>query len=506
MSGASSARSSEDTGLKSARKSATVEGQSTVEEATTTSVEQARKKKQNEMLIKFCRVAAAGNLEEMKRLLTTETDVSVNGCDYDGRTPLHVAASEGNVDIVKLLLAQEAEHSPIDAYGGTPLVDAVRHKHDDVIEVLKEAGAKLEFEDAAVRLCDLAATGNAPDMKRNCENGLDPTEGDYDMRTPLHLAASNGHIEVVKQLVETYAVPINPIDRWKGTPLQDAIRHRHMDIAQYLRSRGGEMGETDTSVELCEAASICDMDALQNLVNNGVDLNAGDYDGRTAIHLAASNGHVVAVNYLLALGCDINPIDRYGGTPLADAVRHNHPVVRILLEKFGAKGEDDPTIQKLFKEKRQQEVQDLMAAKRKALESKAKEAKGEDNEDNDEYEAEYQKAVEADKERRNTSMEKMKHLQETVKEEVYVLMAMLDEVLVSSTESNVPDQQVTEIKSKVERKLQKLKDERTRFKSEMRQLDVQARRRNEDRQARLGGTDGGSTKRSGRSAMSTRRV
>jgi ankyrin repeat protein len=72
---------------------------------------------------------------------------------------------------------------------------------------------------------------------------------------------------------------------------------------------------------------------------NGGDLNSGDYDQRTALHLAASNNNLPAVDWLLrngGPGIDVNVVDRIGLTPLDDAVRHGHDVVQLLLEKNGA--------------------------------------------------------------------------------------------------------------------------------------------------------------------------
>jgi len=48
------------------------------------------------------------------------------------------------------------------------------------------------------------------------------TKGDYDARTPLHIAAACGKLNVVKYLIETSEVPHSPRDRWGATPLNDA--------------------------------------------------------------------------------------------------------------------------------------------------------------------------------------------------------------------------------------------------------------------------------------------
>ena len=58
-----------------------------------------------------------------------------------------------------------------------------------------------------------------------------------------------------------------------------------------------------------------------------VNLNVGDYDARTALHLAASNGCLEATSWLLQQeSVDKSPVDRVLGTPLSDALRHNRTV------------------------------------------------------------------------------------------------------------------------------------------------------------------------------------
>ena len=59
------------------------------------------------------------------------------------------------------------------------------------------------------------------------------------------------------------------------------------------------------------------------LILNGVDPCTKDYDGRTALHLAASCGRNTILDMLLSLDPPIerNPVDRLGGTPLEDAYR-----------------------------------------------------------------------------------------------------------------------------------------------------------------------------------------
>ena len=51
------------------------------------------------------------------------------------------------------------------------------------------------------------------------------------------------------------------------------------------------------------------------------------------MHLAASEGHLNIVEYFILNNINLNPEDRWGGTPLEDAKRHGHKKVVDLLEK-----------------------------------------------------------------------------------------------------------------------------------------------------------------------------
>jgi len=56
------------------------------------------------------------------------------------------------------------------------------------------------------------------------QNGVDVSLGDYDDRTPLHLAACNGNTAALEFLLKQETVLINAVDRFGGTPYVDAIR------------------------------------------------------------------------------------------------------------------------------------------------------------------------------------------------------------------------------------------------------------------------------------------
>ena len=67
-----------------------------------------------------------------------------------------------------------------------------------------------------------------------------------------------------------------------------------------------------------------------------MDINCAEYDGRTALHLAACEGHTKMVELLINNNANLECKDRFGGTPLEDAVRHNQKAVQDLLRNQGS--------------------------------------------------------------------------------------------------------------------------------------------------------------------------
>lgn len=186
-------------------------------------------------------------------------------------------------------------------------------------------------------LLQAAARGDLPAIKKLLEkNPQHVNFRDYDRRTALHVSASEGHLEVVQFLYEKGA-KVNRSDRWGGSPLDDAHRHQQAPVIQYLRSKGATTGSVNQTVNFITAAAAGDVEEVRTLLDLIPNINEGDYDKRTALHLAAGEGHAAVVMLLCSAKANPNAEDRWGGRPLDDAERNMHTDVVDILKSFGAK-------------------------------------------------------------------------------------------------------------------------------------------------------------------------
>jgi ankyrin repeat protein len=268
--------------------------------------------------------AAAGDVDRVKNVLGTR-EVDINSGDTLSRTALHVASAEGHLELVKHLLRNNADPYAKDKMGNTPLRDAVTAKRDRVAAAIRKASPGCVFtlpgNELGVKLCEAAFEGDLEQIKRLLANGVDPNESDYDGRTALHLAACEGHTQLVSFLLEAKA-EINATDRFGGTALEDAVRHNGevrnaKHVQAMLRENGADLSSSDTDfiARVNTYADEGNIDGIRLLTENRVDVGRGDYDGRTPLHLAACSGQTSVLEFLLQQpSVMLNAVDRFGGT------------------------------------------------------------------------------------------------------------------------------------------------------------------------------------------------
>ncbi|XP_056610887.1 glutaminase kidney isoform, mitochondrial isoform X1 [Triplophysa dalaica] len=112
---------------------------------------------------------------------------------------------------------------------------------------------------------------------------------------------------------------------------------RHFTKKLDPRREGGEQ-RVKSVINLLFAAYTGDMSALRRFALSSIDMEQRDYDSRTALHVAAAEGHVEVVKFLLE-ACKVNPgpKDRWGYTPIDEARQSGHHDMLILLQEYSEK-------------------------------------------------------------------------------------------------------------------------------------------------------------------------
>jgi ammonium transporter Rh len=184
-------------------------------------------------IFKLLFAASRGDIHEMIELVKGREFYPNNG-DYDRRTPLHLAASEGHLHVVQYIVALIGKNkekygqgdnwiNQEDRFGRTALDDSIKFGHHAISDFLRSNGAKTKAGEHECELMNAASTGNIADVKRLLESKVNPNSKDYDKRTPMHVAAGKQEYEIVQLLLDHKADPTAE-DIWGGTPLKDANR------------------------------------------------------------------------------------------------------------------------------------------------------------------------------------------------------------------------------------------------------------------------------------------
>jgi hypothetical protein len=121
-------------------------------------------------------------------------------------------------------------------------------------------------------------------------------------------------------------------------------RHQPQAIADLLSRAGAELNYKKPADFICGAAGVGNMERIRVLVKYGVNVNSSDFDGRTALHLAASQGNLRVVELLLSMEADVKRKDRWASMPLDEAIKGGHDLVAAAL--FARGGEMNPSTAK----------------------------------------------------------------------------------------------------------------------------------------------------------------
>jgi len=254
-----------------------------------------------------------------------------------GMTPLMYAARDGRMETARMLLDAGADINVRDANDITPLIAAITNNHPDVARYLVERGADIKAVDwygrtplwAAVETRNMdkdnASFENSIDrapflelIQMLLERGTDPNARtkevppvrndflritaslswvDFTGQTPFITAALAGDVTVMKLLLKHGADPNIPT--FAGTTA--------------LMAAAGVNWVVDQTYDEGQAALL---DAVKLCVELGMDVNAINSMGLTAVHGAANRGSDDILKFLVSQGAKVDVKDKEGRTPL----------------------------------------------------------------------------------------------------------------------------------------------------------------------------------------------
>lgn len=250
--------------------------------------------------------ASAGNMEVMDALLAH--GASLDAIDREGRTVLSLAAAGGKPEMCQHLLHKGLDELHRDNHGWIPLHLATLENKSDVIQVL------CTHNPSTIEEVD--REGRHPLILAAEENALDAATALLAFNPPVNIASLNGH-----------------------TPLRVACLTQSRSMAELLISRGADPDMVDLDgrstlfvMILQKIPSVAEL-----LLCQGASPDARDLMGRTPLHVASYLGRTDLVDMLLKWGTNVNATDQSKRTPLLTATWQGELQACKLLLDYSAK-------------------------------------------------------------------------------------------------------------------------------------------------------------------------
>lgn len=230
-----------------------------------------------------------------------------NALDTEGRAPLHLAAEGGHVPAVHALLAAGADCGLRYGEGELSALDlAVREAHLDMLpEIINHGDVNDANSRGYTALHHAAFWDEAEAVDALVEGGAHVGVRENGGWTPLHAAAIKGSSEAVRALLR-HGVDPSALDGEGRAPLHLAAEHGHIYAAEALLAAGADAGLRDASPHEYSAFDLAALrgrvGVMAAIMKHGVDVNAADSRGCTALQRAASAEKTQAMHILVEAG------------------------------------------------------------------------------------------------------------------------------------------------------------------------------------------------------------
>lgn len=207
-------------------------------------------------------------------------------------------------------------------------------------------------------VCEAATAGNMEVLLERVREGENVNARDEMGNTPLHLAAVNGHVQVVYALLKVGADPL-AVNKEGKRPAElaanEAVRAaceegekpRRREIALFEAVRAGRLDEVQLALKdgvnpnalsedsqhslLTTAAAEGQVEVARALLAAGADPRYREPSSRYALNLAAGRGSVEIIEMLLAAGADPMAHTNHGAYPIHDAIWSGRTAAAIAL-------------------------------------------------------------------------------------------------------------------------------------------------------------------------------
>ncbi|GIK04399.1 hypothetical protein Aspvir_008482 [Aspergillus viridinutans] len=242
-----------------------------------------------------------------------------------GSSAVSWAAERGRPETLQKLIQEGANlNIRVDNHAlAQPLLTAAMEGHIEVVKVLLDHGIP-------------------PDQIHDPADNEDETGYDQTRLTALGWAAARGHKDVFELLLARGASPTWTEPYQKESILMLAVEGGNPDIVRRLLEVGCEVDARDSDgvTALARAARYGYLEAAQALINHGADPESRDQRGKTPIFCAAEEGHQGMIEFLLGKVVDPNPRNDDGQSPLSAAAAQDRPAcVALLLEHIDIENE-----------------------------------------------------------------------------------------------------------------------------------------------------------------------